>query len=86
MRKITAIIMGVALAFSLAACAAPEDGGAVTEGGMGNAPYTNVFVQTMPDGREITCIFAKQGYGGGLSCDWNPEVIVPVEEVIAPVE
>lgn len=25
---------------------------------------------TLVDGRTITCISYKAGYGGGLSCDW----------------
>lgn len=29
------------------------------------------WVQPLPDGREVTCIFAKSGYAGGLTCDWD---------------
>ena len=28
------------------------------------------FEQEMPDGSFVTCIWAKAGYGGGLSCDF----------------
>lgn len=28
------------------------------------------FEQEMPDGSFVTCIWAKSGYGGGLSCDF----------------
>lgn len=35
-------------------------------------PETRVtFTADLPDGREVLCIFAKAGYGGGLSCDWD---------------
>lgn len=25
----------------------------------------------LPDGRNVLCVFEKDGYGGGLSCDWS---------------
>ena len=28
------------------------------------------FDQEMPDGSFVTCVWAKSGYGGGLSCDF----------------
>ena len=28
------------------------------------------FDQEMPDGNFVTCVWAKSGYGGGLSCDF----------------
>ena len=30
-----------------------------------------VFEQEMPDGSFVTCIWAKTGYAGGLSCDFS---------------
>jgi hypothetical protein len=29
------------------------------------------WVQPLPDGREVVCVFAKSGYAGGLTCDWD---------------
>jgi len=29
------------------------------------------FVQELQDGRKVLCVWAKDGYGGGLSCDWD---------------
>jgi len=29
-----------------------------------------VFQQEVEPGKFVTCVWAKQGYGGGLSCDW----------------
>jgi hypothetical protein len=31
----------------------------------------------LPDGRTVLCVSNKQGYAGGLSCDW--ESIAPAE-------
>jgi hypothetical protein len=25
----------------------------------------------LPDGRRVLCVWEKQGYGGGVSCDWG---------------
>ncbi|AEK08029.1 hypothetical protein ANAYA_70 [Mycobacterium phage Anaya] len=25
----------------------------------------------LPDGRRVLCVWEKDGYGGGLSCDWG---------------
>ncbi len=25
----------------------------------------------LPDGRTVTCVVYKQGYAGGISCDWE---------------
>ena len=29
------------------------------------------FVQDLPDGRSVLCIWAVSGRGGGLDCDWD---------------
>lgn len=29
------------------------------------------WVQPLPDGGEVVCVFAKSGYAGGLTCDWG---------------
>ncbi|AXC35812.1 membrane protein [Mycobacterium phage Beezoo] len=31
------------------------------------APHT----VNLPDGRKVLCVWEKDGYGGGLSCDWS---------------
>lgn len=34
-------------------------------------PDTAVFDHALPDGRTVTCIWAKGYKSGGLSCDWD---------------
>lgn len=37
---------------------------------VGDPHYTPTIVE-MPDGRTVECVTYKQGYAGGLSCDWD---------------
>lgn len=32
--------------------------------------YHFVFKQEVEDGNSVTCVWVKDGYAGGLSCDW----------------
>jgi hypothetical protein len=34
-----------------------------------------VFEQEMPNGEVVNCVWAKSGYGGGLSCDFTNPVV-----------
>lgn len=72
MRKVLTIAVAAVCAFALAGCSGSGETDRVeSQQGSAFTPSTNVFVQTMPDGREVTCIFAKRGTGSGLSCDWD---------------
>lgn len=56
----------VTLLFTTSACGSTDG----VENGGTNAPKTHyTFYQDTPDGR-VLCVWAKSGYGGGLSCDW----------------
>lgn len=54
----------VAAALTLAACGAPAD-----DPGSGRSGFS--VDQVDVNGRQVTCISWKSGYGGGLSCDWG---------------
>jgi hypothetical protein len=41
--------------------------GTVDSGG----PAVNVHWVPLPDGRRVLCVFEKNSYAGGLSCDWS---------------
>lgn len=51
----------------LVACGGPPNGGNEYDRGAGFKEFT----VPLQDGREITCLWRKSGYGGGLSCDWT---------------
>lgn len=35
-------------------------------------PHTHgAFIQELPDGRAVICVWTKSGYSGGMSCDWE---------------
>lgn len=61
---------------SLGACASSPPGASGSDGSSNEdtsqpAPDTHYsFYETLPDGQKVLCIWAKTGYGGGLSCDW----------------
>ena len=69
----------IALTASLTACSsgdgntspAEEDKVVSTPSHEATTPDTNVFIQNLPDGRQVLCVWAKRGNGGGLSCDWE---------------
>jgi len=81
-KRISAAVAGAALlALALTGCAGGPSGagnGGSTDPEL-NAqltPSTHYsFVQELQDGRKVLCVWAKDGYGGGLSCDW--ETIAP---------
>lgn len=69
MRKILAVGAAVLVAVSLAGCGASEPESA--ESGKQRTTETNyTFYQKLPNGERVLCVWAKDGYGGGLSCDW----------------
>lgn len=56
------IITVIALAAALTAC---SEQGEVTE------REAEEFTQTTSDGEAVVCLWFKDGYGGGLSCNWE---------------
>jgi hypothetical protein len=53
-----------ALAFLLTGCGGQDSDGNERPGSV--QPHT----VDLPDGRSVLCVWEKQGYGGGVSCDW----------------
>ncbi len=48
-----------------------EDTGATDDGTNTSTPESHYsFWQETPNG-DVLCVWAKDGYGGGLSCDWH---------------
>jgi type IV pilus biogenesis protein CpaD/CtpE len=64
MKKPTTVLL-VAAALTLSGCAAEG-----TTIGTYNPETHYVFQQEVEPGRFVTCVWAKSGYGGGMSCDW----------------
>jgi uncharacterized lipoprotein NlpE involved in copper resistance len=64
-KKIIGIFAIIAGLLMLSGCS-NEDG---TGGFAGR--YENTFYVDTVDGRSIPCVYVKQGYGAGLSCDWS---------------
>ncbi len=52
---------------TLAGCAGTSDAESVDAKPQRRAAW----VQPLPDGGEVVCIFAKSGYAGGVTCDWD---------------
>lgn len=49
-----------------------EDGGPhVSDRYSATPPDTTVFIQVLPDGREVMCVWATGSRQGGLSCDFE---------------
>lgn len=67
MKKIVTILAVCAGALALAGCGIQE--GSESSSHYPVSHYT--FVQELPDGDSVLCVWAKDGYGGGLSCDWE---------------
>lgn len=81
-RSLTIFGAAILLSIGLAGCGAGYDSTQPNEtvetdqtagnpGGEADAPYTDVFVQKLPDGREVLCVWAVGYKSGGLSCDWD---------------
>lgn len=64
-----AIISALA-ALTLVACGEVDQNG-VSESSIGAPGWVVSFYVDSVDGRRVPCIFAKDGYGGGLSCGWS---------------
>lgn len=72
----TAIVLSVGLVgcgggYTESGSSVEEESGPETPSHEISAPGTSVFMQQLPDGREVLCVWAKSGRGGGLSCDWD---------------
>lgn len=76
MKKKTTALLAIAAALTLGGCAAvPATGSGADSTGVSD-PSSNVSYDhweqhvDLEDGRTVVCVTFKQGYGGGLSCDW----------------
>lgn len=58
------------VALALTACGSPQQEPS-SEPAPSLRPNTNVFQQSLPDGRSVTCIWARGYNSGGVSCDWE---------------
>ena len=68
MRRAAVALAAVLL---LAGCASAHGPTPTGPAGEAQRPCTlSVWVQTV-DGRRVPCVWAKEGQGGGLSCDWG---------------
>ena len=71
MNRKTKIWAGVTVALAMTAlvgCASGEASPTTN----GNRPeQVQAFDVNLEDGRTVLCVWAKSGYGGGLSCDWT---------------
>ncbi|WP_217181610.1 hypothetical protein [Streptomyces sp. AC495_CC817] len=65
-KTITALAIFAIAGAALTGCGIQE--GAETSRYYPESHYT--FEQELPDGGTVLCVWAKSGYGGGLSCDW----------------
>lgn len=62
MKRILAVIV-----LALSACAPAHDPSAPP----GDTLLIKEYQVKLHDGSEVTCLAYKDGYGGGLSCDWG---------------
>ena len=62
-KRITAAAGAIAAMLTLTACGAEDWDGT-------HENHLTPRVITV-DGRDVTCVIYKSGYGGGVSCDWE---------------
>lgn len=68
MTKIRLAFAAVLALLLLTACGGKTEG---AESGVDSEPHSHyTFWQKTPNG-QVLCVWAKSGYGGGLSCDWE---------------
>lgn len=67
------LIAASAAALFLTGCTSStvDDQGRVVSSDSAMKPDVRVFETVLPDGNTTVCVFAKQGYGGGLDCDFD---------------
>jgi len=65
MKRFVGLVAILAGLLMLSGCSS-EDG----TGGFAGRGQVSFYIDTV-DGRSIPCVFVKQGYGAGLSCDWS---------------
>lgn len=53
---------------ALSACGTTDG---AEDGTVRNPATSYTFWQEIPNGGKVLCVWAKSGYGGGLSCDWK---------------
>ena len=66
--KKTLATLAIAATFALTGCA-PGPTAEPNEAPSGSRYHWEEHVE-LQDGRTVVCVTFKQGYGGGLSCDW----------------
>lgn len=67
MKKIAAIVLSVGVLLGSAGCANTDSRVAETSTAV---PVTQMIRLTLPDKREIDCIYVPGSHQSGLSCDW----------------
>lgn len=74
-KTLGALAICATLALSASACsrdlAEGEMPPAVSPKGAAESANVEVFTVTLPDGREVLCVWRKAYRAGGLSCDWE---------------
>lgn len=68
MRKTKIAALAAGLALMLGACGAPASAG--PREGSGSTPQTVMVFDVQTSSGTVECIFAKNTYSGGLSCNW----------------
>lgn len=68
MRKAKIAALAAGLALMLGACAAPASEG--PREGNGSTPQTVMVFDVQTSSGTVECIYVKNGFGGGLSCNW----------------
>lgn len=54
----------------LSGCSATQRSDGTSDGIADTPDVTSLYVDTI-DGHRVLCVWARQGYGGGVSCDWE---------------
>lgn len=73
MKRLLATAAALVLAASLTGCGTGSDEPTESEREKYALDFmdSGTFNKKLPDGRTVLCIWAEEGYAGGLSCDWD---------------
>jgi outer membrane lipoprotein SlyB len=63
---LTRVTLAALIAATLAGCTTSD-----AESVDATPRHRAAWVQPLPGGGEVLCVFAKSGYAGGLTCDWD---------------
>lgn len=72
-KKLITAVVATAAVLALAGC------GTVQGDEKAGEPYPAThytFYQELPNGNKVLCVWAKSGYGAGLSCDFAGDSVV----------